>query len=64
MVHTNILDSGIISEEQIKKDIKKYPLMRYGNPEEIAFAVIYLLSDASQWVTGSNLVIDGGYTLL
>jgi len=64
MIHTNILESGIITEEQLKEDMKKYPLKRYGNPEEVAYAVIYLLSDASSWVTGSNLVIDGGYTLL
>jgi len=64
MVHTNIYESGVISEEQLKEDMKRYPLKRYGKPEEIAYAVIYLLSDASQWVTGSNLVIDGGYTLL
>ena len=64
MVHTNIYESGVITEEQFKEDMKKYPLKRYGKPEEIAYAVIYLLSDASQWVTGSNLVIDGGYTLL
>jgi len=64
MVCTNILESGVVSEEQLNEDMKKYPLKRYGKPEEIAYAVIYLLSDASQWVTGSNLVIDGGYTLL
>jgi len=64
MVHTNIYESGVITEEQLKEDMKRYPLKRYGKPEEIAYAVIYLLSDASQWVTGSNLVIDGGYTLL
>jgi NAD(P)-dependent dehydrogenase (short-subunit alcohol dehydrogenase family) len=44
--------------------MKKYPLKRYGKPEEVAYAVIYLLSDASKWVTGSNLLIDGGYTCL
>ena len=32
-----------------------------GNPNDIAKACIYLLSDASRWVTGSNLVVDGGY---
>jgi NAD(P)-dependent dehydrogenase (short-subunit alcohol dehydrogenase family) len=41
----------------------KYPLKRYGSPEEIGFATIYLLSDASSWVTGLNLIIDGGFTL-
>ena len=33
-----------------------------GTPEDIANACVYLLSDASRWVTGSNLVVDGGYT--
>jgi NAD(P)-dependent dehydrogenase (short-subunit alcohol dehydrogenase family) len=64
MIQTNILDSGVISVEQLEEDMKKYPLKRYGRPEEVAYAVIYLLSDASRWVTGSNLLIDGGYTLL
>ena len=51
-------------EEQLKTDMKHYPLGRYGKPEEVAYAVIYLLSDAAMWTTGSNLLIDGGYTLL
>jgi NAD(P)-dependent dehydrogenase (short-subunit alcohol dehydrogenase family) len=63
MVNTNILQAGVISEEQLRLDIQRYPLKRYGKPEEVAYAVIYLLSDASSWVTGSNLLIDGGYTL-
>jgi len=63
MVDTNIYDEGIITAEQLEEDKKRYPLKRYGKPEEVAYAVIYLLSDASQWVTGSNLLIDGGYTL-
>jgi len=64
MVETSILDDGTISSEQIEEDKKRIPLKRYGQPNEIAYSVIYLLSDASQWVTGSNLIIDGGYTLL
>jgi NAD(P)-dependent dehydrogenase (short-subunit alcohol dehydrogenase family) len=64
MVDTHIFDDGIITTEQFEEDKKRYPLKRYGRPEEIAYAVIYLLSDASSWVTGSNLIIDGGYTLL
>lgn len=63
MIETDIF-SGTISEEQLNEDKKKYPLKRYGKPEEVAYAVIYLLSDASSWTTGSNLLIDGGYTLL
>ena len=51
------------SEEQQKMDMEKYPLKRYGEPEDIAFGIIYLLSNASTWVTGHSLVIDGGYTI-
>lgn len=64
MIHTNILDSGPVSHEELEQDAKKYPLKRYGNPEEVAYAVIYLLSDVTRWMTGSNIKIDGGYTLL
>ena len=60
MVNTAIMDRGTIGEEELKVDAANYPLGRYGEPEDIAFAIIYLLSDASSWVTGSNLVIDGG----
>jgi NAD(P)-dependent dehydrogenase (short-subunit alcohol dehydrogenase family) len=63
MVQTDLLGKGGISEEQYQEDMKKYPLQRYGKPEEIAFSIIYLLSDASAWVTGSSLLIDGGITL-
>lgn len=63
MVDTNIFNDGKITEEQLAEDRKRYPLKRYGKPEDIAYAVIYLLSDASSWVTGSALLIDGGFTL-
>jgi len=63
MIETNIMNEGAITKEQLREDEKKYPLGRYGKPEEVAYATIYLLSDASKWVTGSNLLIDGGFTL-
>ncbi len=63
MIDTHLFDGCLISGEQLEEDKKRYPLKRYGKPEEVAYAVIYLLSDASQWVTGSSLLIDGGYTL-
>lgn len=62
-VETSILSSGTISEEQLKKDVESYPMGRFGKPEDIAHATIYLLSDASSWVTGHALVVDGGVTL-
>jgi len=64
MIDTNIYHNGSITQEQLEEDMKRYPLKRYGKPEEVAYATVYLLSDASSWVTGTNLLIDGGYTLL
>ena len=43
---------------------KKYPLQRYGKPEDVAHLVIYLLSDASSWMTGSAIDLTGGATAL
>lgn len=63
MVYTKLIESDALTKEQYEIDKKKYPLGRYGNPEEIALAIIYLLSDASLWVTGTALKIDGGFSL-
>ena len=50
-------------EETLNEIRSNYPLGRFAKPEEIAYAVIYYFSDATQMVTGTSLVIDGGYTL-
>ena len=63
MVNTRLIQGGAVSEEQHQADMQKYPLKRYGEPEDIAHGIIYLLSNASSWVTGHSLVIDGGYTI-
>lgn len=63
MVETPLIHNGAVSEDELYKDLQKYPLGRYGKPEEIAWAMVYLLSDASAWVTGTNMVIDGGISL-
>lgn len=62
-VNTKPIIGSSLSEEQRKADLENYPLKRYGEPEDIAYGIIYLLSDASSWVTGQSLVIDGGKTL-
>ena len=63
MVETRILNRGQVTSEQYEADKLRYPLKRYGKPEEVAWAIIYLLSDASSWVTGTSLKLDGGMTL-
>ncbi len=63
MVETPLIHHGTISDEQLQTDIERYPLKRYGRPEDIAYLSVYLLSDASSWVTGQDFVIDGGSTI-
>lgn len=63
-VNTNLIkENTSYSQEDLAKDLQTYPLKRYAEPEEIAHAIIYLLSDASSYVTGHALIIDGGKTL-
>lgn len=62
MVMTHMVEDGAVTQ-QMNEGLKDYPLGRYGTPEDIAHAIIYLLSGASSWVTGTNLVIDGGYSV-
>ena len=67
LVPTSILElsNTVFSEDQLKETMYgRYPLKRLGTPEDIAYGTIYLLSDASSWVTGINLIIDGGYILM
>lgn len=67
----NCIQPAFVETEMIQKygedtldEIRKnYPLGRFAKPEEIAQAVIYFFSDATQLITGTSLVIDGGYTL-
>jgi len=48
--------------ETYRLTVSRIPLGRYGEPEEVALGVLYLASDESSFVTGSELVIDGGWT--
>lgn len=61
MVETALI--GGFTDEQKEKEMQNYPLRRFAKPEDIALGVAYLLSDASSFVTGTALKIDGGMTL-
>ena len=63
MVHTELTSHGIYSEEQLQENMKKYPLGRWGEPNDVAHAMVYLLSDASSWITGTNMILDGGVSI-
>lgn len=61
-VPSSILENHGLGEDALKWYADRHP-MGFGTPTDIANACIYLLSDASKWVTGSIFTIDGGYTL-
>lgn len=63
MVETKLINGGAYTDSTKQNDLNLYPLGRYGNPVDIAHGVVFLLSDASNWITGTELVIDGGRSL-
>jgi NAD(P)-dependent dehydrogenase (short-subunit alcohol dehydrogenase family) len=51
------------TREELRKELHaQHPVGHFGEPEDIAYCVLYLVSDEAKFVTGSELVIDGGYT--
>lgn len=55
-------DSSTFTKEDYEKDAEKYLLRRYGRPEEVARTIVFLLSDASSFITGNTILVDGGFT--
>jgi NAD(P)-dependent dehydrogenase (short-subunit alcohol dehydrogenase family) len=60
LVKTPLIDD-LTFQREIEANIQKHPL-GIGSPEDVANCCIFLLSDASRWITGTNLIIDGGYS--
>lgn len=60
MVWTELILKDGVDKEQLEQSQLTYQLKRFGQPEDIANLAIYLLSDASSWMTGSSLDISGG----
>ena len=63
MIETPLTVGTALSQDVLDEDAKNYPLGRYGKPEEVAYAVVYLLSDATVWMTGTQILLDGGYSV-
>jgi NAD(P)-dependent dehydrogenase (short-subunit alcohol dehydrogenase family) len=65
-LHPGAIDTSMLEEEvpdeALSGIVAATPMQRMGRPEEVALAACYLVSDESSYVTGSELVIDGGYT--
>jgi NAD(P)-dependent dehydrogenase (short-subunit alcohol dehydrogenase family) len=62
LVRTPLLDATAKMVSSMEQEENNYPL-GFGTPEDVANAAIYFLSDASRWVTGTTLVMDGGLTV-
>ena len=60
-IDTPMLQAGFVDPERMKRVMSKVPMGRVGQPEEIAYGVLFLSSDESSFITGAGLVIDGGY---
>ena len=62
VVDTPIHGSRGMDEAAVKQMGRMHPLRRIGQPEDVAALILYLLSDASAWMTGAVIPIDGGMT--
>ena len=60
-IDTPMLQAGFVDPERMQRVMSKVPMGRVGQPEEIAYGVLFLSSDESSFITGAGLVIDGGY---
>jgi NAD(P)-dependent dehydrogenase (short-subunit alcohol dehydrogenase family) len=65
IIQTELFETNaVLTAEELEEKKKYFPLKRFGMPNDVANAIVYFLSDASNWITGADLKIDGGYTLI
>lgn len=63
MIETPLINLDALTDEDKAVDAEKYLMKRYGQPIEVARTTAFLLSDASSFITGTSIVVDGGYTV-
>lgn len=63
MIETRIYEGlrKLVNNNDFEEELKKRQIMGLGKPEDVAYAAAYLLSDASGFVTGTSMIVDGGY---
>ena len=61
-ISTQMTEAGRVDPDRNERWLANTPLGRWGEPEEVAYGVLFLASDESSFMTGSELVIDGGWT--
>lgn len=61
-IDTNIL-GRVRTEEEIEKHLANYPLGRFGKPKDVSNLICFLLSEGSKWMTGSEIALDGGFSI-
>jgi NAD(P)-dependent dehydrogenase (short-subunit alcohol dehydrogenase family) len=62
LVETRFAGALIQNTDLLKRVVDRTPLGRHGQPDEIAGAAVYLLSEAAAFMTGQTIVLDGGWT--
>jgi len=62
-IHTDQTRASAAIPEVLQRNIANTPMKRYGRPDELRGAILYLASDASSFMTGGVMMIDGGYTI-
>ena len=61
----HVANSSKFQEKQFVKNYKKkVPLKRLGSPEEVAYVITFIASDAASYITGSNILVDGGWSIV
>lgn len=66
LIETKLIDhigAGIVNDEKLQDHLKNYPLGRYGMPEDVGGLAVFLMSNVSSWMTGTDITLDGGYSI-